>query len=110
MKRILSTVARLALATLAGAYVSLLAFGATVAMAGGPSPYLRMHAPTTTGPASATDVIIAALIAGAAIALGGLLLVWADRAEKRERQTQMASVQTLPPGRAAGQGQARKAA
>ncbi len=112
MKRILSTVARLALAAIASTYVYLAAFGATVAAAG-PGPYrLRLHAPTISGPTSTTDMVVAWLVAIAIVAIGAVLLVWADRAATRERQAQAAPVRVLPPGRAAGQGQQqpRKAA
>jgi hypothetical protein len=110
MKRILATAARFALAAIASVYASMLVFGAAVAAAG-PAPYpMRTH--LITGPAPATDVIVAALIAVAVVTIGTLLLVWADRAARRDAQAELTPVGALPPGRAAQQGarQARKAA
>jgi hypothetical protein len=112
MKRIHAKVARLALAEIAGIYVSLLAFGTTVAAAGPDPRPLRLYAPRINGPASTTDIVVAVLVAVVVVAIGVVLLVWADRAETRERRAQAVPVRILPPGRAAGQGtqQTRKAA
>ena len=112
MKRIVSRAARFALAVIITACVSLLALDVAVASAG-PGP-IRLHryAPVHIGPVPTGDMIVA-IVATAAVVAGGLmLLVWADRAGSRERQTQAAPVSTLPPDRAAQQGhqQARKAA